>query len=200
MSAVDDARKRAADRTAKVRETVERADRVIFARRPGALTFGSPREALEWYFAARRRMSAPQGMHVSTDRAMVGQVDGGRGGDIDNVHATMSTIGAALALIGNREHLTERQKEAADRAGLRSGSGRGRPSSISPDAYGWILQAKLAGINGERPQGTEDPVGAVWTDAALARRFRCDPLTVSKHVGLALERVARVLQRGGVIL
>jgi len=66
------------------------------------LRFPSARAALAWYYEKRLLLSSPQGMHPRTETAPNGQqvsvsVDGGRGGDFDEVLATVATIGKALA-------------------------------------------------------------------------------------------------------
>lgn len=66
------------------------------------LTFGSMRHALGFYFERGEAMSAPVGCHPRGEKApdgttVVVQVDGGRGGSIDDVHATLQTIRQAMA-------------------------------------------------------------------------------------------------------
>lgn len=74
-------------------------------------TFKSVRAAISWWVEARERMSAPKspaphtepapyarvGGHCRSDTRVLVQVEGGRGGDLDDVLATITTIGQAMA-------------------------------------------------------------------------------------------------------
>ena len=64
-------------------------------------SFRSSRAALRWYFEARDRMQSPVGLHPRGEVSRNGErvflrVDGGKGGDLDGVLVTLSTIGTAL--------------------------------------------------------------------------------------------------------
>lgn len=60
--------------------------------------FRSVEHALDWYWHTRDRMQSPHGMwprtetHPDTGEEVRVVVDGGRGGDLDGVHATLKTI------------------------------------------------------------------------------------------------------------
>ncbi|MEL6349143.1 MAG: hypothetical protein AAFV53_38920 [Myxococcota bacterium] len=69
--------------------------------RSGGIRFQSVKAALGWYFEMQGKLGSPQSMHPRTQTAPGGaqvyvRVDGGRGGDLDEVLATMATIGKAL--------------------------------------------------------------------------------------------------------
>ena len=71
------------------------------------LQFRSPRAALSWYYPWCTTLLTPSGQHPHTETASNGsevvvRVDGGKGGDFDDVLATMITIGQALDLL--RKH------------------------------------------------------------------------------------------------
>ena len=66
------------------------------------IRFSSVRQALRWYFKRAQTLTSPQGMQPRTYATKGGaqvlvSVDGGKGGDFDDVLATMATIGASLA-------------------------------------------------------------------------------------------------------
>lgn len=89
--------------------TYQRAEEAI-ERRRARLTFPTARRALGWMFEAGLKMQAPHGMHPKTspvsvmvdglprptDERVLVQVEGGEGGDLDEVFATLSTINRAL--------------------------------------------------------------------------------------------------------
>lgn len=87
---------------------LERAERAIKRRRPDdGITFRSVHAALGWYFEAKERMKGPKGRHPAGETARDGstvvvRVDGGKGGDLDDVFATMLTIEMALARLKGR--------------------------------------------------------------------------------------------------
>lgn len=67
-------------------------------------TFEGVKHALTWYFEARERMQGPKGLHPRGEAGPGGttvivDVDGGQGGDMDDVLATISTIGSALRFL-----------------------------------------------------------------------------------------------------
>lgn len=71
-------------------------------RRASGRTFSSVNFALEWFWRMREAMQSPQGLHprgepvAGTNQVVWVNVDGGKGGDLDEVLVTLSTIGAAL--------------------------------------------------------------------------------------------------------
>lgn len=132
-------------------ENLERADRARRRRVEGGVTFRGVGQALTWFYEMRQKLVGPQGMHprgeLSADGEVVFvQVDGGRGGDMDDVMATVSTIGAIvreLALHHPVEHLVielrfrdgKTQRELADLAGL----GIGTASAVLGRAEFYVL-------------------------------------------------------------
>ena len=57
--------------------------------------------ALRWYFERRETLTSPKGMHPRSERAADGSqvcviVDGGGGGDFDDVLATLCTLAQCL--------------------------------------------------------------------------------------------------------
>jgi len=81
-------------------KNLESARRGFVAKRR-RLVFGSTRAALRWYVETRLRMAEAHGLHPHTEkiydwtRALI-DVDGGEGGDLDELLATMATVGIAL--------------------------------------------------------------------------------------------------------
>ena len=94
----------------RTRPDTSREDVASFeeSRRKPRSRFRSPRAAAEWYWEARERMSSPVGLHPRHERTISGEVvatprvDGGRGSSMDDVLATVHTIGQALAQVGGR--------------------------------------------------------------------------------------------------
>lgn len=88
----------------------KRAERAAAAKKE-RLTFPSVRACLGWYFEARERMQSPKGMHLRTEAANEGRadtrvllrVDGGSGGDLDEVLATLATVTMALEKVQKAE-------------------------------------------------------------------------------------------------
>ena len=85
-----------------VDELVRRADTARLRHSGVSMSFSSVARALSWYFPARERMSSPRSAAPRTyptgrvgERVVV-RVDGGSGGDIDDVLATLVSIGQAL--------------------------------------------------------------------------------------------------------
>lgn len=77
------------------------AEAELHRRARSGLVFPSIRHALRFYFERGPSMQAPLGMHprgqIAPDGSVVFvDVDGGVGGDIDDVHATLVTIHAAM--------------------------------------------------------------------------------------------------------
>ena len=78
--------------------------------RSAGCTFASVRAAVSWWVEARERLSAPNSPHRHTEAApyariggrsrpdtrVLVQVEGGKGGDLDGVLATVATIGEAF--------------------------------------------------------------------------------------------------------
>lgn len=81
----------------------DRAEAAIQRRTGVGIQFATSRKAIGWYFETRLRMQAAHGMHPGTDlvdgrtgeRARI-VVDGGKGGDLDEVLATLSSLARAL--------------------------------------------------------------------------------------------------------
>ena len=84
----------------EIRALVAMADAA--RRRPrDPLTFGTVRGAIAWYARQGARLGHPHGLHPRTSRGPDGrhhlvQVDGGRGGRLDDVLATLLTLHAAI--------------------------------------------------------------------------------------------------------
>lgn len=80
------------------------ADRQRQRRTTEGLQWTSAPRALTWFYEAKERMSSPVGMHPRTSTAAGGQqvhvrVQGGKGGDIDEVLASVVSIGQTLAAL-----------------------------------------------------------------------------------------------------
>ena len=80
---------------------LDRADHARRRRLEGGLTFSSAEGALRWFYEAKERMQSPHNLHPRGEEAASGEVvfvsvDGGRGGDVDEVLTTISTIGRLL--------------------------------------------------------------------------------------------------------
>ncbi len=74
------------------------------SRRTADLSFRNVASALGFFFERRLTMSSPSSLHHRGEIAPNGDVvhlsvDGGRGGDIDDVHATLLTIAQALGRV-----------------------------------------------------------------------------------------------------
>ena len=88
-------------------EDYDRAQNTINAKNAG-LTFNGPDVALSWWVEAKDRMQSPKSPMPETyrthtdgarsDERVVVQVDGGRGGRIDEVFVTIVTIGKAVEM------------------------------------------------------------------------------------------------------
>lgn len=88
-------------RSPRAADDLSRAEETISRRTHSGLTFTSVHKTLGWYFEARERMQSAQSMHPRGEPGTGGEVvflsvAGGKGGDIDEVLATISTVGAAL--------------------------------------------------------------------------------------------------------
>jgi hypothetical protein len=91
----------ARSRSPKAAADLERAEESTSRQGDSGLTFWSVTAALGWYFEARERMHAPQGVAPRGEIGLDGKmhrisVDGGQGGDLDEVLSTLATIGQAL--------------------------------------------------------------------------------------------------------
>lgn len=98
-------------------EIYHRAEAARLRRSAPGITFASLRACLLWYYEARDRLQVPTGMHPRTERvpsstrgrgyrgdeAVLLQVDGGPGGDLDEVFATARTVQQSLEQAG-RHH------------------------------------------------------------------------------------------------
>lgn len=92
----------ASSRSSQAARDLELADPVTTRRNaPGRLRFQSVASALGWFYPARERMQAANPADIRGERMSNGEmtrisVDGGPGGDVTEVLATISTIGTAL--------------------------------------------------------------------------------------------------------
>lgn len=139
--------------------TSERARRDLARTRPdedNGLQFGSVKHALRFAFARGAAMSAPLPQHprgytAADGSTVVLRVDGGRGGSIDEVHATLMTISEALACLGKLElemiELTFRDELTQAEIGKRKGFAE---STVSTHLHrgvsfldGWLRHAKV---------------------------------------------------------
>ena len=82
-------------------DDVRRADAERSRRGSGVRTFASVRHALAFYFERSEAMQAPLGQHPRGQTAPDGSqvfvdTDGGRGGDLDELLATLQTIHQAM--------------------------------------------------------------------------------------------------------
>lgn len=79
---------------------LERAEATLQRRQRGGLTFRSARAAVTWYYEARERLQAAHNLHprgeIHKGEVVHLNVDGGTGGDLDEVLATLLTISTAL--------------------------------------------------------------------------------------------------------
>lgn len=199
MGEVERARVERAKRIAKGEALVAMAEERIQARRniaaQGSLTFRSPEDALAWWGAATMRMGGPQGMHPRTETARDGaqvhvSVDGGRGGDLAEVHATLADIGAALDAF---EHLPDPGEAYTGTATGITGRvvvrllqhlpRKGRPPAVSRSRYRELLVDHV--VKGATLEG-------------LAIRLEVSVSTVSAHVGHALRLLEMALD--GVVV
>lgn len=144
-------------------------------RAAGSLTFRSVEAALEWWGAAEVRLQGAQGMHPRSEAVptaagngagerCVVRVDGGPGGDLDDVQATLETVRRALARLGRE----------AERRVARTG----RPPSISVERYHMLL--------------VDHHVHGVSVDA-LAEREGTTSVTMWRHLGRAEQVLAELL-------
>ncbi len=102
---------------------VEAADRRRQRRTGTGLSWTSAPRALEWFYEAKERMSSPVGMHPRTSTAPGGaqvliRVDGGKGGDLDEVMACIVSIGQTLAALHAWRPQAARAVELRHRDGL----------------------------------------------------------------------------------
>lgn len=99
-------------RSDRAARDVAHAERIRARLVHDGLAFRNLNAALQWFFPMRLRMSCPQGMSPRGEVARNGDVvvvsvDGGKGGDIDEVLATLVTVDGAL------EHLRRDYPRAA---------------------------------------------------------------------------------------
>lgn len=187
MPTIDDNPQQRQQRREDFERAVEAVNREYIGTRA---KFRSVAAALRWYFEARERMAGPNPAAPMTDTAPDGsqvhvRVDGGRGGDIDGVLATMSTIGTALERIGTNVPARP-----------------GRPQAIGPAAYRWLLTAHYRGIDGVVPEGAsghERRPGAPWTCASIARKHGVWPQTAADALARAERAMVPALQEAGLI-
>ena len=146
----------------------------------GSLTFRSVPDLLAWWGEAEVRMQGANAMHPRTEAVptpsgngcgerCVVRVDGGPGGSIDDVHATLASVRRALARLG---------REAERRAAR-----RGRPPAVEVERYHVLLVDRY--VHG-------------MTLEALAKREGVGESALSAHLGKA-ERVLSELLSGSVI-
>jgi hypothetical protein len=86
--------------SARAREDFRNAEAQTARRAYDGLTFASVERCLAWFFPMREKMQSPKGMHPRGEEHLgelvILDIEGGRGGDMDEVLATLSTVGAAL--------------------------------------------------------------------------------------------------------
>lgn len=86
----------------KQRESLRCAQAALERRQQQHLTFHNVRDAVRWYCETRPRMSSANALHPKTEKVddfgtrVPINVDGGRGGDLDETLATLATVTAAL--------------------------------------------------------------------------------------------------------
>lgn len=169
-------------------ELVAGAREELGRRQPGSVTFRSARQAVRWYCEKSRLMRGPTAMHPRTERDRTGAevrvcVDGGRGGDLHEVLVTMATIEKALESLY-----------------LVPASRLGRPSSVTPHQWHWMLLAAHGGLE-ERPPGWRPDAGrsGSWTQEDLAAKLQVSQRAVSEALGRAEDALSHVLRSGGVV-
>lgn len=85
-----------------VQDLVDAADRARLRRvEERGLSWTSVGRVLEWYFPMREKLQSPVGMHPRTSTSSSGaevliRVQGGKGGDIDEVLAVMASVAKTL--------------------------------------------------------------------------------------------------------
>jgi hypothetical protein len=90
------------DRGRRAHRNLDRANAALAEKRR-KLTFRSVRHAMRWYAETYPRRQSAHGLHPRTEqvddfgtRVPMHDIDGGPGGDLDEVLATLATITAAL--------------------------------------------------------------------------------------------------------
>lgn len=135
----------------QIGDLVDRAERVL-RRRQQRLTFATVEQALGWYWLYRDRMQGAQAPVLRDDR----DVEGGPGGDIDEVLATISTIGTALdhlRRMSPRQHAIVEfatrdglsQREIAKRTGLSQAQVSVEYGRADAYLRGWLVHAEVIG-------------------------------------------------------
>lgn len=129
---------------------LERAEK---ARKRGRRRFRSAKQAVAWYFEARERMQSPVGRHprgetLPNGEQVIMRVDGGSGGDIDGVLATISTIGSAIESLRRHDSRWGFVLVASVRDGIKQGDLALKFKVSQPTVSGWIGRAEafIAGI------------------------------------------------------
>lgn len=214
---------------------VARIDQAIAAdkarRAKGSGTFRSVSAALTWWGAAKHRMRGAHAMHPRTEHGPDGQqhrvsVDGGRGGDIDEVLATIATIDMLIDRVPQmarrqRQRAIDADNERRRLAGLRPRWPGGRPSRISMDDLPHLVRAHWHGIDGQiphgvtrtirvagcaRPNGPTETIpddrrrGSPWEVASLAAHYGCSDSCVRDHIGRAVKALHELMVDGGVVV
>lgn len=178
------ARRERQQRIERGQDTLREADEALAERKArrvaGSLTFRSVPDLLAWWGEAEVRIQGANAMHPRTEAVptasgngsgerCVVRVDGGPGGSVDDVHATLASVRGALARLG---------REAERRAAR-----RGRPPAVEVERYHVLLVDRY--VHG-------------MTLEALAKREGVGESALSAHLGKA-ERVLADLLFGSVI-
>ncbi len=128
-------------------ETYQRAERARARRHVGGITFSSVPRALSWYYERHEAMSsAPSPFQHTLQRAELGrQVEGGRGGDIDETLSTLVTLGEALTALErelpmHHKLVVQRYQLGMSQANIAKGMGasQGTVSSWLGTAEAWL--------------------------------------------------------------
>lgn len=139
------------------------ADRRRLRRTTDGLQWTSAPRALTWFYEARERMSSPVGMHPRTSAGPGGQqvhvrVQGGKGGDIDEVLASIVSIGQTL------DALAAWQPQAARAVELRHRDG------ASMEKIGQDLQVGATAASKLLHEGESFAAGWLVNAGVVARR------------------------------
>ena len=171
-------------------EGLQLAELQLRRRQPGSITFRSVGAALVWYFETSEKLKGANAMHPRTETAPGGaqvrvQVDGGRGGDLDGMMATLASVDQAL------DRLAEAAAVHFPRAG-----------AVPLERYRELVELTYIGSRDRSPPGVErnssrDRTWCPWLQTEIAGEMGVSVRTVSEHLGRA-ERVLATLLVGVV--